>query len=135
MEEKNNVNEEFKKNISDKFHAVKEKVSDAVLKEDGSLDTDKIGNTVIDTAQKALDSVQEGYRKFRDEYVKDGQPDKEKLGDAAKRTYRKAGRTLAAGVSRLADYLTDKFGVQGQSGEIVDSRLVTAEPEDFVTEE
>ena len=124
--------EEFKQNITEKFRHVKEKVSDAILKEDGSLDTEKISSAVNDTAQKVEEGVRESYQKFSDEYVKDGVLDKEKLGESAKRTYRKAGRTLATGVSKLASYLTDKFGVQGQEGEIVDSEIVTAEPEDFV---
>ena len=111
---------------------MKEKVSDAILKEDGSLDTEKISSAVNDTAQKVEEGVRGSYQKFSDEYVKDGVLDKEKLGEFAKRTYRKAGRTLATGVSKLASYLTDKFGVQGQEGEIVDSEIVTAEPEDFV---
>lgn len=124
--------EEFKQNITEKFRHVKEKVSDAILKEDGSLDTEKISSAVNDTAQKVEEGVRGSYQKFSDEYVKDGVLDKEKLGESAKRTYRKAGRTLATGVSKLASYLTDKFGVQGQEGEIVDSEIVTAEPEDFV---
>jgi hypothetical protein len=124
--------EEFKQNITEKFRHVKEKVSDAILKEDGSLDTEKISSAVNDTAKKVEEGVRGSYQKFSDEYVKDGVLDKEKLGESAKRTYRKAGRTLATGVSKLASYLTDKFGVQGQEGEIVDSEIVTAEPEDFV---
>ena len=125
--------EEFKQNVSAKFQSVKEKVSDAILKEDGSLDTDKIGNAVTDTAKKVEDTVREGYQKFSDAYVKDGSLDKEKLEEAAGRTYRKAGRSLATGVSKLADFLTDKFGVDGQNGEIVDTEIVTAE--DFENEE
>lgn len=125
--------EEFKQNVSAKFQSVKEKVSDAILKEDGSLDTEKIGNAVTDTAKKVEDTVREGYQKFSDAYVKDGSLDKEKLEEAAGRTYRKAGRSLATGVSKLADFLTDKFGVDGQNGEIVDTEIVTAE--DFENEE
>lgn len=125
--------EEFKQNVSAKFQSVKEKVSDAILKEDGSLDTEKIGNAVTDTAKKVEDTVREGYQKFSDAYVKDGSLDKEKLEEAAGRTYRKAGRSLATGVSKLADFLTDKFGVDGQNGEIVDTEIVTAG--DFENEE
>lgn len=123
--------EEFKQNVTEKYQAVKEMVSEAILKEDGSLDTEKIGNAVTEAAKKVDDTVRDGCRKFSEEYVKDGSLDKEKLGDAAQRTYRKAGRALATGVSRLADYLTDKFGVQGQGGEIVDTQVVTEEPEDY----
>ena len=113
------------------------------------------------------ESVKGGYQKFNEEYVKDGSLDKEKLGEAAKRTYRKAGRSLATGVGKLADFLAEKFGTQSQNNEIVDTEIVpeapveepvavelpveveipaeetpvleagdvTAEPEDFVTEE
>ena len=124
--------EEFKQNVSEKFRQVKDKVSDAILKEDGSLDAEKIGNAVSDTAQKVENGVRAGYQKFNAEYVKNGSLDKEKLGEAARSSYRKAGRSLATGVSKLADYLTDKFGVQGTEGEIVDTEIVTADPEDFV---
>ena len=127
--------EEFKQNVSEKFQDVKEKVSNAILKEDGSLDTEKIGGAVTDAAKKVEDTVRESYQKFNEEYVKDGTLDKEKLGQAADRTYRNAGRMLATGVSKLADILTDKFGVQGQGGEIVDSQIVTEETEDTQTEE
>lgn len=136
--------EEFKQNVSEKFQNVKEKVSDAILTEEGKLDTERIGNAVTDTAKRVEESVKESYQKFSEEYVKDGSLDKEKLGETARRTYRRAGRVLATGVSKLADFLTDKFGTQDQNGEIVDSELVvepenasdvTAEPEDFVTEE
>ena len=75
--------------------------------------------------------------------MKYGSLDKEKLGESAKRTYRKAGRALATGVTKLANFLTEKFGTQAQNSEIVDTEVVaeeaalvvTAEPEDFVTEE
>jgi len=120
--------EEFKQNVSAKFHNVKEKVSEAILKDDGTLDTEKIGNAVSGTVKKVEDSVLDSYRKFSETYVKDGSLDREKLGEAANRTYRKAGRGLATGVSKLADFLTDKFGVQGQEGEIVDSELVPDAP-------
>ena len=79
-------------------------------------------------------SLREGYQKFNDKYVKDGALDREKLEDAAKRTYRNAGKSLATGVSKLAEILTDKFGVQGQSGEIVDSQIVADNSEDPETE-
>ena len=61
-----NFDEEFKQNVSEKFRYAKEKVSDAILKEDGSLDTEKIGRTVAETAQKAEDTLREGYQKFND---------------------------------------------------------------------
>ena len=159
--------EEFKQNVSAKFQDMKEKVSDALLTEEGKLDTERIGNALSDTAKKVEESVKDGYKKFNEEYVKDGSLDKEKLGEAAKRTYRKAGRSLATGVGKLADFLADKFGTQSQNNEIVDTEIVseapveeptaqelpveveipteeapaveagdvTAEPEDFVTEE
>ena len=143
MEKQKIFDEEFKQNVSAKFRSVKEKVSDALLTEDGKLDTQRIGNAVEDTARKVEEGVKGGYEKFQAEYVKDGELDKEKLGESAKRTYRKAGRSLATGVTRLANFLTDKFGTQSQNGEIVDTEIVTeqeapvvtAEPEDFVTEE
>ena len=123
------IDEEFKQNVSDAFQNVKEKVSDAILKEDGSLDTERIGNVVTDTAKRVEDTVRDSYRKFSETYVKDGTLDREKLGEAANRTYRKAGRGLATGVSKLADFLTEKFGVQGQNGEIVDTEIVVESEE------
>lgn len=126
--------EEFKQNVSEKFQNMKERVSGAILKEDGSLDTEKIGNAVADTARKVEESVKGSYQKFSEEYVKAGTLDKEKISEAANRTYRNAGRKLAAGVSKLADILTDKFGAQGQGGEIVDSQIVTDEPENIEPE-
>lgn len=158
--------EEFKQNVSAKYQAVKEKVSDALLTEEGKLDTERIGNAVTDAARKVEDSVKTSYQKFNEEYVKDGSLDKEKLGEAANRSYRKAGRSLATAVCKLSNFLTEKFGTQGQNGDIVDAEIVTeapveepaaeeatvevpaeeaavvetpaevtAEPEDFVTEE
>ena len=118
------IDEELKQNIAAMFRQAKEKVSGALLKEDGSLDTERIGNAVTDTAKKVEDSVRDGYRKFNETYVKDGSLDKEKLEEAASRTYRKAGRGLATGVTKLAEFLTDKFGVQGQPGDIVDGEVV-----------
>lgn len=143
MEKQKIFDEEFKQSVTDKFQTVKEKVSDVLLTEDGKLDTQRIGNAVTDTAKRVETGVKDGYQKFREDYVKNGELDKEKLSESAKRTYRKAGRGLAAGVTKLANFLTDKFGVQGQSGEIVDTEIVTeeavpvvtAEPEDFVAEE
>ena len=86
-----------------------------------------MSGAVSDTARKVEQGARDSYQKFSDEYVKDGSLDKEKLTETAKRTYRKAGRALATGVSKLADFLTEKFGTQGQNGEIVDSQLVTEE--------
>ena len=127
--------EEFKQNVSEKFQNVKDKLSGAILQEDGSLDTEKIGGAVMDTARKIEDSVRIGYQKFNEEYVKDGTLDKERLGESAKRTYRKAGRSLATGVSRLSAFLTEKFGTYSENSEIVDSQVVTAEADDFETQE
>ena len=134
------IDEEFKQNITAQLQNVKEKLSDALLTEDGNLDTQKIGSAVTDTAKKVEGTVREGYQKFADAYVKDGSLDKEKLGETASRTYRKAGRSLATGVSKLSDFLTEKFGTQGQNGEIVDTQIVTDPPaaaaeEDFASEE
>ena len=139
--------EEFKQNVSEKFQNVKEKVSDVLLTEEGKLDTERIGNAVTDTAKKVESTVKDSYQKFQEEYVKDGTLDKEKLGEVANRSYRKAGRSLATAVTKLANFLTEKFGTQGQNGDIVDTEIVpeapvveeapavTAEAEDFVTEE
>ena len=127
--------DEFKQNVSEKFQNVKEKVSDALLTEEGKLDTEKIGNAVTDTAKKVEKTVRGGYQKFNEEYVKDGSLDKEKLGEAAKRTYRRAGRSLATGVSKLADFLTNKFGTQSQNSEIVDTEIVPEEAAPAVTAE
>ena len=126
--------EEFKQNVSEKCSAAKEKLSDALLTEEGKLDTERIGNAVEDTFKKAEETVKDGYRKFSEEYVKDGSLDKEKLGEAANRTYRKAGRSLATGLSRLAEKLANKFGVNGENTEIFDTEVVTAEAEDFAPE-
>ena len=125
----------FKQNVTEKCNAAKEKLSDALLTEEGKLDTEKIGDVVEGTFKKAEESVKDSYRKFNEEYVKDGSLDKEKLGEAANRTYRKAGRSLATGLGRLAEKLSDKFGVNGENNEIFDAEVVTADAEDFVTEE
>lgn len=126
--------EEFKQNVTEKFQNAKEKVSEAILKEDGSLDTEKISNAVSDTARKVEAGIKSGYEKFSNEFVKDGSLDKEKLTETAKRTYCKAGRSLATGVSKLADFLTAKFGTQANNTEIVDTQIVTADSEDFEPE-
>lgn len=126
--------EEFKQNVQEKLQNAKEKVSGAILKEDGALDTEKISGAFTGAARKVEEGVKSGYERFSNEYVKDGTLDKEKLTDSVKRTYRKAGRALATGVSKLADYLTDKFGTQANNGEIVDSQVVTADAEDFEPE-
>lgn len=121
--------EEFKQNVSESCDNIKEKLSDALLTEEGKLDTEKIGGAARDTAKKVEEGVKESYRKFNEEYKKeDGSLDKEKLGEAANRSYRKAGRFLATGVTRLAEILSDKFGTNSENGEIIDSELVTEEP-------
>ena len=125
--------EDFKQNVTEKCNAAKEKLSDALLTEEGKLDTEKIGNAVEGTFKKAEETVKDSYRKFNEEYVKDGSLDKEKLGEAANRTYRKAGRSLATGLSRLAKMLADKFGVNADNNEIFDAEVVSEE--DFVAEE
>lgn len=122
------LDEEFKQNVTEKYNQVKEKVSDAILTEDGSLDTEKIGNAVSDTARKVEADVRRGYQKFSENYRReDGSLDKEKLSDAANTAYRRAGRSLATGVTRLAGKLADKFGVD-QEGAIIDSELVSNDP-------
>ncbi len=119
--------EQFKQNVNDKYQAVKDKVSDAILNEEGKLDTDKLESKVTETAQKVEQNVKAGYQKFSDAYIKDGSLDTEKLGQSARTTYRKAGRVLATGVGRLAKALSDKFGVMDQNAEIIDSELVREE--------
>ena len=126
--------ETFKQNVNEKFQNARKKVAGAILKEDGSLDTERISSAVSGAARKVEEEVKSGYEKFSNEYVKDGSLDKEKLAEAAQRTYRKAGRSLATGVSKLADFLTDKFGTQASNGEIVDTHIVTADAEDFEPE-
>ena len=128
MEKQPIFDEQFKQNVSEKYQAVKEKVSDAILKEDGKLDTDKIESKVSEACQKVENTVKAGYQKFSDTYMKDGSLDKEKLGETAKTTYHKAGRVLATGVGKLAKLLSDKFGVQDHHSEVIDSELVE---EDF----
>lgn len=122
--------EEFKQSIADGCEKIKDKLSDALLTEEGNLDTEKIGNAVEDTLKRVEEGVKDGYQKFSDTYMKeDGKLDTEKVGAAVNTTYHKAGRMLAAGMTRLAEKLTDKFGVQGENGEIIDSELVAEEPE------
>jgi hypothetical protein len=124
MEKKQIFDEEFKQNVSDKYQAVKGKLSDALLTEEGNLDTEKIGSVVTDTAKKVEGTVREGYERFNREYVKDGKLDKEKVGAALNDTYKKGGRFLATSMTRLAEILTDKFGSNSQKGEVIDTELV-----------
>lgn len=133
--------EEFKQSVAEKCNAAKEKISDVLLTDEGRLDTEKIGNAVTDTFQKAEAGVKDSCRKFSEEYVKDGTLDKEKLGEAANRSYRKAGRALATGMTRLAEKLSGKFGINGDNSEIFDAEVVPgdanvviAEEAEFVTE-
>ena len=135
MEKFRIIDEQFKQTVADTCSAAKEKISEALLTEDGKLDTDKIENAVEGTFRKAEKTVRDGCRKFSEEYVKDGALDKEKLGEAAIRTYRNAGRSLATGLTHLAQKLTDKFGVNGDNNEIFDTEVVTAEDADFYTGE
>ena len=121
--------EEFKQNVSDGCEKIKDKLSDALLTEEGKLDTDKISDTARDTFKRVEAGVKDGYQKFSDNFVReDGSLDKEKMGDALNTTYHKAGKALATGVSRLADFLTGKFGVQESGGEIIDTELASSEP-------
>lgn len=120
--------EEFKQSIADGCEKIKDKLSDALLTEEGSLDTEKIGSAVGDTIKKVEEGVRDGYQKFSDSFMtEDGRLDKEKVGEAVNSTYQRAGRILATGMTRLAGKLTDKFGTQEASGEIVDSELVAEE--------
>lgn len=121
--------EEFKQNVADGAKKIKEKLSDALLTEDGSLDTEKIGNAVGDTLKKVEEGVKDSYQKFSDSYMKeDGKLDTEKVEAAVTDTYQRAGRFLATGMTKLAGILTDKFGTQSEDGKIVDSELVAEEP-------
>lgn len=121
--------EEFKQNVADGAKKIKEKLSDALLTEDGSLDTERIGNTVGDALKKVEEGVKDSYQKFSENYVKeDGKLDTEKVEAAVAGTYQRAGRFLATGMTKLAGILTDKFGVQSEEGKIVDSELVAEEP-------
>lgn len=120
--------EEFKQSIAQGCEKIKDKLSDALLTEEGNLDTEKIGNAVEGTFRKVEEGVKDGCQKFRDSYVRDdGSLDKTKIEETVHTTYRKAGRVLAAGMSRLAEKLTDEFGIQEENGEIIDSELVTEE--------
>lgn len=123
------LDEEFKQNVSDSCEKIKDKLSDALLTEEGNLDTEKIGSAARDTIKKVEEGVKDGYQKFSDNFIgEDGHLDTEKVGEAVNSTYRKAGRFLATGMTRLAEKLADKFGVQEENGEIIDSELVTEEP-------
>lgn len=121
--------EEFKQNVTESYEKVKEKLSDALLTEEGKLDTDKIGNVVTDTFNKVEEGVKDGYRKVSESVTdENGNLDKEKVSAAANKTYRKAGRFLAVGLTKLAGKLTDIFGVQEEGGEIIDTEVVVDEP-------
>ena len=129
MEKTKIFDEEFKQKVSDGCEKIKDKLSDALLTEDGSLDTEKIGNAVGDTIKKVEEGVKDGYQKFSDSYMKeDGKLDKEKVGAAVNNAYQKGGRLLATGMTKLAEKLVDKFGVQEHEGQIIDSELVTQDP-------
>lgn len=123
------LDEEFKKSIVDGCEKIKDKLSDALLTEDGSLDTEKIGSAVGDTIKRVEEGVKEGYQKFNENYRnEDGKLDTEKVEAAVNISYQKAGRALATGMTRLAEKLADKFGVQEENGQIIDSELVAEEP-------
>lgn len=125
--------EEFKQSIVDGCGKIKDKLSDALLTEEGNLDTEKIGNTVGDALKKAEAGVKDGYQKFSDSYMtEDGKLDTEKVEAAVNNTYHKAGRILATGMTRLAEKLVDKFGTQEETVQIVDSELVSEESEEKV---
>jgi len=122
------LDEEFKQNLTDKYNKVKDKVSDAILTEDGSLDTERIGSAVKNTADKLEAGVKDRYQKFNEAYRKeDGKLDTDKLGDAAESAYRRAGRSLATGMTRLAGKLSDHFGTNETSGTVIDAEPVDHE--------
>ena len=132
MEKTRIFDEEFKQKVSDGCEKIKDTLSDALLTEEGKLDTEKIGNAARETAKNVETTVKEGYQKFNENFRKeDGSLDKEKLNDAAGKTYRKAGRFLATGMTRLAQILSDKFGTNADNAEIIDTELVE-QPEDNV---
>lgn len=129
MEKVKIFDEEFKQKVSDSCGKIKDTLSDALLTEEGKLDTEKIGNAVTDTFRKAEDGIKDGCRKFSEEYVRDGHLDTDKVGTALNDSYQKAGRFLANSVSRLAEKLSDRFGTDGEPGAVFDSEIVTGEPE------
>lgn len=121
--------DEIQQNVTEGCEKVKEKLSDALLTEEGKLDTEKIGNAVTDTFKKVEDGVKDGYRKVSESVTdENGKLDKEKVGAAANKTYRKAGRFLATGLTKLAGKLTAIFGTQEEGGEIIDTEVVVDEP-------
>ena len=129
MEKTKIFDEEFKQKVSNGCEKIKDIFSDALLTEEGKLDTEKISNAARETARNVEDGVKEGYHKFNENFRKeDGSLDKEKLNDTAAKTYRKAGRSLATVMTRLARILSDKFGTNADNGEIIDSELVEEEP-------
>lgn len=136
------LDEEFKQNLSEGCKKIGDKLSDALLTEEGKLDTEKLSTAARDTIKKVEEGVRDGCQKLNDNFVgEDGHLDTEKVGAAVNSTYRKAGRFLATGMTRLAGKLAERFGVDADGGEIIDSELVTqegpvvtAEPEDFAEE-
>lgn len=125
MEKTRIFEEEFKQKVSDSCEKIKDTLSDALLTEEGKLDTERIGNAARETAKNVEAGVKKGYQKFNENFRKeDGTLDKEKLNDVAAKTYRKAGRSLATGMTRLAQILSDKFGTNADNGEIFDTELV-----------
>lgn len=121
--------EEIKQNVTESCEKIKDKLSDALLTEEGKLDTERIGNAVTDTFKKVEEGVKDGYQKLSDSITdENGDLDKEKVGAAVNRTYHKAGRFLATGMTRLANKLTDIFGTQEEKGEIIDTEVVAEEP-------
>ncbi len=122
--------EGFKQNVTESCEKIKDKLSDAFLNEDGKLDTEKLGNTARDTFKKVEDGIKDGYHKISEPFVgEDGQLDKEKVGAAVNDAYRKTGRFLATSMTRLAEKMADKFGVDGETGDIIEAELVTEEPD------
>jgi hypothetical protein len=120
--------EGFKKNVSESCGKIKDKLSDTFLTEDGKLDTEKLGNTARDTFKKVEDGVKDGYHKISDPFVgEDGQLDREKVGSAVNSAYMRTGRFLATSMTRLAEKMADKFGVDEENQGYADSEYVSEE--------
>ena len=58
MEKRKIFDEEFKQEISEGYGKIKDKLSDALLNEEGKLDTEKIGNAARDTAEKVEEAAE-----------------------------------------------------------------------------
>ena len=130
--------ENFKQQVSGTCKTAKEKLSDAVLTEEGRLDTEKISAAARNAVKKVEGGVKEGYQKFSDNFIDEqGRLDTDKVEDAVTNTYHKAGRRLATSMTRLAGKLAGKFGIDGENTDVIDSEVVAgntveADEDDFV---